>query len=155
MFAPFLGLAACGAMSLTPAPARYQVPDGYPRTRGALSPIGGLRVVTTSALAPSRLGGGAALAGLGLLALVAAGCGGNPTAAVAHIGSTTTAPAAAPGGGGVPTPGHLGADLEKYSWCMRAKGVTNFPNPVVSAQSVSLELTPAGFAGLNWPHLKQ
>jgi hypothetical protein len=26
---------------------------------------------------------------------------------------------------------------------MRAKGVTNFPNPVVSAQSVSLELTPA------------
>jgi hypothetical protein len=99
-------------------------------------------VVTTSALAHRRLRG-TALAGLGLLALVAAGCGGSPTAAVAHIGSTTTAPAAAPGSGGVPTPGHLGADLEKYSSCMRANGLANFPNPVVSAQSVSLELTPA------------
>ncbi len=85
----------------------------------------------------------AAVAGLGLLAAVAAGCGGgSPTAGVAHIGSTTTAPAAA-GTGGVPTPGHLGGDLEKYSLCMRAHGVADFPFPVISGQSVSLHLTPA------------
>jgi hypothetical protein len=89
---------------------------------------------------PRRRGGAAALAGLALLAVVAAGCGGSPTAAVAHIGSTTTAPAAAGPGG---TPGHLGGVLEKYSSCMRANGVANFPYPVISGQSVSLHLTPA------------
>ncbi len=107
----------------------------------ALSPIGRLRVVTTSALPRHRLGGAVAVAGLGLMAPAAVGCGGNPASAVAHIGSTTTA--AASGSGGVPTPGLLGADIEKYSSCMRANGVANFPNPVVSAQSVSLELRPA------------
>ena len=86
--------------------------------------------------------GAAALAGLALLTVVAAGCGGAPTTAVAHIGSTTTAPAAA-AGGGRPTPAHLGADLEKYSSCMRANGVGDFPFPVISGQSVSIRLTPA------------
>ena len=47
---------------------------------------------TTSALPRRRLGRAVAVAGLGLLALTAAGCGGIPTSAVAHIGSTTTAP---------------------------------------------------------------
>jgi hypothetical protein len=98
--------------------------------------------LTTSAL-PRRLGRATALASLGLLAFVSAGCGGSPTTGVAHIGSTTTAPAAAAGSGGTPTPGHLGADLEKYSSCMRANGVADFPYPVVSGQSVSLRLTPA------------
>jgi hypothetical protein len=98
-------------------------------------------VVTTSA--PPRRLGGAAFAGLGLLVVVAAGCGGSPTSAVAHIGSTTTAQVAAAGNGALPTPGHLGADLERYSSCMRANGVANFPNPVISGQSVSLQLTPA------------
>jgi hypothetical protein len=100
-------------------------------------------VAATSALARRRPGVAAALGGLSLLALVAASCGANPTSAVAHIGPATTATAAAPSRGGVPTPGHLAGDLEKYSSCMRANGVANFPNPIVSAQNVSLELTPA------------
>ncbi|MGP8204652.1 MAG: hypothetical protein ACLQVK_01120 [Acidimicrobiales bacterium] len=129
-------------MSTPPRRRGNQVSNGLPKGMGALSPVGGLRVVTTSELPRRRLGGAAALAGLGLLVVVAAGCGGSPTASVAHIGSTTTAAAAA-GTGGVPTPGHLGADLEKYSSCMRANGVANFPNPVVSGQNVSLQLTPA------------
>ena len=79
---------------------------------------------------------------LGLLAVVAAGCGGGARLGVAHIGSTTTAPVSA-GTGGVPTPGRLGADLEKYTSCMRANGVSDFPYPVISGQSVSLRLTPA------------
>ena len=88
-----------------------------------------------------RLTGASALAGLGLLAALAAGCGRSPSAAVAHIGPTTTAPAAA--AGGAPAPGRLGVDLDKYSSCMRANGVAGFPYPVVSGQIVSLRLTPA------------
>ena len=85
----------------------------------------------------------AVLGGLLVLAAVAAGCGGSPPTAVAHIGSTTTTPVATAGTGGLPTPGHLGADLKKYSSCMRANGVRNFPYPVISGQSVSIRLTPA------------
>ena len=83
------------------------------------------------------------LAALGFLAVLTASCGGSPAAGVAHIGSATTAPATAADAGAPPTPGHLGTDLEKYTKCMRANGVGNFPYPVISAQSVSLHLTPA------------
>ncbi len=113
-------------------------------TRGGVDSLAKAEQATAPAPARPRRcpGRTAALAGLGLLAVITAACGGSPTAGVAHIGSTTTAPAAA-GSGGVPSPAHLGADLEKYSSCMRANGVANFPNPVISGQSVSLRLTPA------------
>ncbi len=92
-------------------------------------------------------------AGLGTLvvcglALVAAACGGGSphgsANAVAHLGTTTgttgSAPGAGPGPSGNPT--KMAADMMKYSSCMRAHGVANFPNPIISGHSISLEINP-------------
>ena len=35
------------------------------------------------------------------------------------------------------------ADVEKYPDCMRAHGVTNFPDPVVSGNSVKIQINPS------------
>jgi hypothetical protein len=80
----------------------------------------------------------------GLVVLVA-GCGAGPAHGVASIGSTTsTTSAAAPAGR--PAPAVLGAKLQKYSSCMRSHGVANFPDPIISGNGVSLQITP-GIAG--------
>lgn len=92
-------------------------------------------------------------AGLGTLvvcglALVAAACGGagshGSANVVAHLGTTTSTAAGAPSAGAVPGggPAKMGADLMKYSSCMRAHGVADFPNPVISGTSVGLEINP-------------
>jgi hypothetical protein len=102
------------------------------------------------------------------VAVLATACGGGGSGgsgsanAVAHLGATTTTTSAttsgagaaagagagasgssaAPAGGG-PNPEKIGADLMKFSACMRSHGVPNFPNPVISNNSVSLQITPA------------
>ena len=79
------------------------------------------------------IGAGAAIA------LTAAACGGKPAPTVASLGgsTTTTTLSVAPGGGsGQPDP--IG-----FTHCMRAHGVTNFPDPVVTGHSVTLRITPA------------
>ena len=63
-------------------------------------------------------------------------------------GGTSGAGAAAGAGastGANPSPQALGADLMKFSACMRSHGVPNFPNPVISSSGVSLTSRPA------WP----
>lgn len=83
------------------------------------------------------------------LALVAAACGGGGSHgsanAVAHLGTTTSTAGSAPGAGPAPGggPTKIGADLMKYSSCMRAHGVADFPNPVISANSVGLQINPS------------
>ena len=104
------------------------------------------------ALAIGNPHGRAWRAGLGTLvvcglALVAAACGGGGSHgsanAVAHLGTTTSTAGSAVGAG--PGPGRrrkIGGDLMKYSSCMRAHGVADFPNPVISAKSVGLQINP-------------
>jgi hypothetical protein len=85
-----------------------------------------------------------------VVALLATACGGGSggsASAVAHLRTTTTttpgagATASASAGGG-PNPERIGADLMKFSSCMRSHGVPNFPNPVISGNNVSLQVTP-------------
>jgi hypothetical protein len=103
------------------------------------------------------------------IAVLATACGGGGSGgaggsanAVAHLGTTTTtlgsgtsgagtsgAGAAAGAGastGANPSPQALGADLMKFSACMRSHGVPNFPNPVISSSGVSLHIS-ASVAG--------
>lgn len=69
-------------------------------------------------------------AGVVLIALSAAACGGGSPTSVARIGTTTsTTTAASPAGGG--PSGGVVADLTKYTACMRAHGVVGFPDPSV------------------------
>lgn len=100
-----------------------------------------------------RSGNGLWSAGLGVLAVfslafVAAACGGGGSHgsadAVAHLGTTTSTtasgPSAGPGPGG--NPAKMGGDLMKYASCMRSHGVSDFPNPIISGNSVGLEINP-------------
>jgi hypothetical protein len=65
------------------------------------------------------------VAALVVSALALAACGGGSTnAGVASLGTTTTAPnAAAPASNSSP-----GGELALYATCMRANGISNFPN---------------------------
>jgi hypothetical protein len=66
-------------------------------------------------------------AGLGFLALLAAGCGSNPSwPGVAT--SSTTSNAASPSTSG----GNQATGLVAYASCMRSNGVPNFPDPTAS-----------------------
>jgi hypothetical protein len=74
-----------------------------------------------------------ALAGL---SLVASGCGGSRLPSVANVGTTTPSSAATTtntgsgaAGGGRPSQTQLQQDSVKYSECMRANGVPDFPDP--------------------------
>ena len=82
---------------------------------------------------------GAVLAAAGIGAgLAACGGGGGGPASVAHIGTTSTTRAGPASGGATPAPGQLPSEIVKYSSCMRSHGVAGFPEPTVSANSVSL-----------------
>jgi hypothetical protein len=92
---------------------------------------------------------GVVFSAIALLATACGGGSGGSASAVAHLGTTTTtssgAGAAASAGastGGGASPAKIGADLMKFSSCMRSHGVPNFPNPVISGNSVSLQITP-------------
>jgi hypothetical protein len=78
-------------------------------------------------LRPLRTAGAGVL--VAALALVAAGCGGSPKAAVASLGhdqtTTTAQSAAAPGSG----PGGGYSQALAYAQCMRSHGVPDFPDP--------------------------
>lgn len=71
----------------------------------------------------------------GAIALLATGCGGDNSEAVAHIGKTTPTtpvpPAAAPLSGGMPTIQQLYRDAVAYTACMRSRGDPNFPAPTM------------------------
>ncbi len=76
------------------------------------------------------------------LSLALAACGGGaPSASVAHIGSTTTAPAAG-SSGSAPSSGNVGGQLEKFVSCMRHHGVPNFPDLVMSANGSAVPVQP-------------
>lgn len=93
----------------------------------------------------------AALTGLvALSAFVLAACGGgSPSAGVASLGSTTTttiassagSPGATSGGGGAGA--KSGAKVSKFASCMRSHGIAKFPQPQITAHSVSLRITPS------------
>ena len=75
------------------------------------------------------------------------------TGAAAGAGAGASGSSAAPGGGG-PNPEKIGAELMKFSACMRSHGVPNFPNPVVSNNSVSLQITPSVGGGKGSPQFQ-
>lgn len=93
------------------------------------------------------------------VALGAAACGGggshgsaSSAGAVAHLGTTTTragtAHTSSTGVGssaGPPNAAQRGADALKFTSCMRAHGVPNFPTPVISnnGKSMTIQITPA------------
>jgi hypothetical protein len=55
------------------------------------------------------------------------------------------------GGNGVPTPGALANDAEKFVACMRSHGVANFPDPLISPGHVGISIGPSV---VNSPHFK-
>lgn len=72
------------------------------------------------------------------LPLVLAAC--SPSSpAVASLGPTTTTTAAVAAASGAPGR----AQPQKFSACMRAHGVTNFPDPVVNGNKVSISINPS------------
>jgi len=78
------------------------------------------------------------LAGVAL-ALAAAACGGG-SPQVASLGGTTTTTqvsAAAEGAGGPK------GNPTAFAACMRSHGVTNFPDPVISGNQVSIRINPS------------
>jgi hypothetical protein len=105
------------------------------------------------------------------IAVFATACGGGGSGtsgsanAVAHLGTTTTTSGATSGAGaaagagasasGAPNPERIGADLMKFSACMRSHGIPKFPNPVISGNSVSLQITPGdGVPGKGSPQMQ-
>jgi hypothetical protein len=101
------------------------------------------------------------ITGFVTLALLAAGCGGGAkTPTVAQLGSSTsssTSSTGGPTGSGSSTQGSAspGSEAVAYSACMRAHGVSNFPDPKISVHgngtSVAIGITP-GISGN--PHFK-
>lgn len=77
------------------------------------------------------------------IAVLCAGCGAGRPSSVAHIGTTPSTTTAAAGNTGSPTPGQLGASLDKYAACMRTHGVPDFPDPVVSGSQVQVVVPKA------------
>lgn len=82
----------------------------------------------TAALPPARPGWGRRSLGvLFLVAFVLAGCGDKPkTPGVAGLGSTPPATAQLPSGG---LPANFMSKLLAYAKCMRAHGISDFPDP--------------------------
>ena len=95
---------------------------------------------------------GPVLAGACLLAVGATACGSASAPKVASIGTTTT-PAKTTGvaATGPLTAGAAANDAEKFSACMRAHGVANFPAPVISPGHISLNINPTV---ANSPHFQ-
>jgi len=79
--------------------------------------------------------------GVAALALLGTACSGGTTPRVASLGSSTSTTAAG-AQAGTPSPGALVADLDRYATCMRAHGVPDFPDPVIS-QSANGETVQA------------
>ncbi|HXR22927.1 MAG TPA: hypothetical protein VN786_10255 [Acidimicrobiales bacterium] len=108
-----LGPAVTGAEGRSPRPARGGLAEG--------------------------LSAAAAVVGL---SLALAACGGSaPSASVAHIGTTTTAPATGPSGS-APSSGNLSGQLQRFVSCMRHHGVPNFPDLVMSANGSAVAVGP-------------
>jgi hypothetical protein len=82
--------------------------------------------------------------GMGALALVAAGCGGSPAPSAAHLSATTTSTNSAVSGCSRSGCSNVGASqrLEtlgvKYSGCMRAHGLPDFPDPTIGPNGLPL-----------------
>jgi hypothetical protein len=97
----------------------------------------------------------AAVIGLGVLALLAAGCGGGSSNGVANVGSgasTTTAAAASSVSSSGSAQSANSAQLEKYSECMRSHGVPSFPDPVNG--HLNLTVTKGGPLDPNSPQFQ-
>jgi hypothetical protein len=91
------------------------------------------------------------IAGLGALALLAAGCGaGAKSPTVAHLGSSTTSStstssSSSGSSGGDGSTGSASPDGQAvaYSACVRAHGVPNFPDPKVSTNGYEVKVAIA------------
>jgi hypothetical protein len=89
--------------------------------------------MTPSHIVPSpRHPGAAALIAAGVLAVIAAGCGGSPAPSTGTTGAQA---------------GRPGEAAYKFSACMRSHGLTKFPDPVVKTSSdggvsVGIRVTP-------------
>jgi hypothetical protein len=91
------------------------------------------------------------IAGLGALALLAAGCGaGAKSPTVAHLGSSTTSStstssSSSGSSGGDGSTGSASPDGQAvaYSACVRAHGVPNFPDPKVSTNGDEVKVAIA------------
>lgn len=66
---------------------------------------------------------------LACLSLLAAGCGGSKSPAIANLGTTTSSGSGATGSGSRPSQAQMEQDALKYSGCMRSNGVPHFPDP--------------------------
>lgn len=70
---------------------------------------------------------------LACVPLLAAGCGGSKSPVIANLGTTTSSSTngenGASGSGSRPTQAQMEQAALKYSECMRASGVPNFPDP--------------------------
>jgi len=76
--------------------------------------------------------GAATLVAIALVALLASGCGGSSSPSVAGAGTTTLRGAVGStnaASGSTPSETELQQNTLKYSRCMRANGVPNFPDP--------------------------
>jgi hypothetical protein len=89
------------------------------------------------------------LIALALLAVTAAGCGSKPTSSgVAQLPSATTTTTAPSANAGAPTSASKQDDARKFSVCMRAHGLPNFPDPKPSAGG-GMSLSLDNSSGLN------
>jgi hypothetical protein len=93
-----------------------------------------------------------ALAGL---AVTAAGCGGKPaTPGVARIGTNVTTTTASSTQSGGPSRGSKEEDIRRFSVCMRANGVPNFPDPQSTGRGMSLSIDSSRGIDPNAPRFK-
>jgi hypothetical protein len=106
---------------------------------------------------PGRGANPAVLAVLAVLAPLAAGCGGtSPNGGVAHLGKSTSSSAAAGSGGssagsagGGAASSQLASKGVAYANCMRAHGVSNYPDPKISVHGSEVSVAVAARPG---PH---
>jgi hypothetical protein len=71
---------------------------------------------------------------LACLPLLATGCGGSKSPAIANLGTTSSSTTNSGSGatGSRPTEAQMEQDALKYSECMRSSGVPNYPDPKAS-----------------------
>jgi hypothetical protein len=80
------------------------------------------------------------------LSLLLAACGGPASPGIVSLGTTTTSTPSGAGGNSGATASNY-ADAVRFSQCMRAKGVLNYPDPASSGTIPKLSLSQLGVSG--------
>ena len=90
----------------------------------------------------------AALMATAATVAVAAGCGGNPSSpSVARLGTSTTSSSG--GGNTQASSGDKSDNALKFSQCMRAHGIKDFPDPQQTGQGVGISIHGSPGSDLN------